>query len=80
MDSYIDNIEAKLIIDTYFAKYRRVKEYMEELKELASKNEYVETMHGEGLFAKYKPFKFSSRSAAERTAINAPIQGIIQIS
>ena len=42
----IDNVEAKGIIDTYFAKYKRVKEFMEELKELASKQEYVETMHG----------------------------------
>ncbi len=72
----IDNIEAKLIIDTYFAKYRRVKEYMEELKESASKNEYVETMHGRRVYLpNINHSNFQVRSAAERTAINAPIQG-----
>ena len=72
----IDNIEAKGIIDTYFAKYKRVKEFMEELKELASKQEYVETMHGRKVFLpNISHSNFQVRSAAERTAINAPIQG-----
>ena len=72
----IDNVEAKGIIDTYFAKYKRVKEFMEELKELASKQEYVETMHGRKVFLpNISHSNFQVRSAAERTAINAPIQG-----
>ena len=72
----IENIEAKNIIDTYFAKYKRVKEYMEELKETAGKNEYVETMHGRKVFLpNITHSNFQVRSAAERTAINAPIQG-----
>ena len=72
----IDNAEAKGIIDTYFAKYKRVKEFMEELKELASKQEYVETMHGRKVFLpNISHSNFQVRSAAERTAINAPIQG-----
>ena len=72
----IDNIEAKGIIDTYFAKYKRVKEFMEELKELASKQEYVETMYGRKVFLpNISHSNFQVRSAAERTAINAPIQG-----
>ena len=72
----IDNIEAKNIIDTYFAKYKRVKEYMEELKEFANKNEFVETMHGRKVFLpNITHSNFQVRSAAERTAINAPIQG-----
>ena len=72
----IDNIEAKQIIDTYFAKYRRVKEYMEELKESASKNTYVETMRGRKVYLpNISHSNFQVRSAAERTAINAPIQG-----
>ena len=72
----IDNIEAKNIIDTYFAKYKRVKEFMEELKESANKNEYVETMHGRKVFLpNISHSNFQVRSAAERTAINAPIQG-----
>ena len=49
---------------------------MEELKELASKQEYVETMHGRKLFLpNISHSNFQVRSAAERTAINAPIQG-----
>jgi len=72
----IDNVEAKGIIDTYFARYKRVKEFMEELKELASKQEYVETMHGRKVFLpNISHSNFQVRSAAERTAINAPIQG-----
>ncbi len=72
----IDNIEAKNIIDTYFAKYKRVKEYMEELKAFANKNEFVETMHGRKVFLpNITHSNFQVRSAAERTAINAPIQG-----
>ena len=72
----IDNIEAKNIIDTYFAKYKRVKEYMEELKAFANKNEFVETMYGRKVFLpNITHSNFQVRSAAERTAINAPIQG-----
>tara|TARA_B100000674_G_scaffold448883_1_gene417630 strand:- start:316 stop:699 length:384 start_codon:yes stop_codon:yes gene_type:complete len=49
---------------------------MEELKESANKNEYVETMHGRKVFLpNISHSNFQVRSAAERTAINAPIQG-----
>ena len=49
---------------------------MEELKESASKNEYVETMHGRRVYLpNISHSNFQVRSAAERTAINAPIQG-----
>ena len=49
---------------------------MEELKELANKQEYVETMHGRKVFLpNISHSNFQVRSAAERTAINAPIQG-----
>ena len=72
----IDNVEAKSIIDTYFAKYKRVKEYMEELKDTAKRNEFVETMHGRRVFLpNISHSNFQVRSGAERTAINAPIQG-----
>ena len=72
----IDNIEAKNIIDTYFSKYRRVRQYMDELKETAKKQEYVETMYGRKIFLpNISHSNFQVRSGAERTAINAPIQG-----
>ena len=72
----IDNVEAKSIIDTYFAKYKRVREYMEELKDIAKRNEFVETLHGRKVFLpNISHSNFQVRSGAERTAINAPIQG-----
>jgi DNA polymerase-1 len=72
----IDNIEAKNIIDTYFSKYKRVRQYMDELKETAKEQEYVETMYGRKIFLpNISHSNFQVRSGAERTAINAPIQG-----
>jgi DNA polymerase-1 len=72
----IDNIEAKSIIDTYFAKYKRVRQYMDELKEKAKEQEYIETMYGRKVFLpNINHSNFQVRSGAERTAINAPIQG-----
>ncbi len=72
----VDNLEAKNIIDAYFAKYKRVREYMEELKDSAKRNEFVETMHGRKVFVpNISHSNFQVRSGAERTAINAPIQG-----
>jgi DNA polymerase-1 len=72
----IDNMEAKNIIDTYFSKYKRVRQYMDELKETAKEQEYVETMYGRKIFLpNISHSNFQVRSGAERTAINAPIQG-----
>ena len=72
----IDNVEAKNIIDTYFSKYKRVRQYMDELKETAKNQEYVETMYGRRIFLpNISHSNFQVRSGAERTAINAPIQG-----
>ena len=72
----IDNLEAKNIIDTYFAKYKRVRQFMDELKEKAKEQEFIETMHGRKVFLpNINHSNFQVRSASERTAINAPIQG-----
>jgi DNA polymerase-1 len=61
-------------IDSYFRKYPGVKLYMERTKELAKEKGYVETFFGRRL---YLPGIHSGRSrmAAERAAINAPMQG-----
>ena len=61
-------------IDSYFHKYPGVKMYMERTKELAKEKGYVETFFGRRL---YLPGIHSGRSrmAAERAAINAPMQG-----
>ena len=63
-------------IDRYFARYPGVADYMESTREKAREQGYVETLFGRRLYlpeinAKHVP----RRQAAERTAINAPMQG-----
>lgn len=63
-------------IDRYFDRYPGVRRYMEETRTLASEQGFVETVFGRRLYlpdinAKNGP----RRQAAERTAINAPMQG-----
>jgi DNA polymerase-1 len=68
--------EASQFIALYFEKYPKVKEYLEATKEKARKLGYVQTMLGRRRFL---PEINSSnrvvREAAERMAINAPVQG-----
>ncbi len=72
----IGRAEAQNYIDLYFARYPGVKTYMEQTKEQAKAQGYVETLFGRRL---YLPDINSSngqrRQYAERTAINAPMQG-----
>ena len=68
--------EAQQYIDLYFERYPGVKKYMDDTRELAHEQGYVETIFGRRL---YLP-EINSRNAqrrqyAERTAINAPMQG-----
>jgi len=68
--------QAQSYIDLYFARYPGVKNYMDSIRELAREQGYVETLFGRRL---YLP-EINSRNAArrryaERTAINAPMQG-----
>ena len=65
---------AQEYIDSYFAKYPGVKLYMEQTKEIAREKGFVETLYGRRL---YLPGIHSGRTrqAAERAAINAPMQG-----
>jgi len=68
--------QAQSYIDLYFTRYPGVKNYMESIKQLAHEQGYVETLFGRRL---YLP-EIASRNAArrqyaERTAINAPMQG-----
>ena len=72
----IDNSSAKEYIERYFTKYKGVKDFMEETKKFAKKNGFVETMKGRKIYLpNISHSNFQVRSAAERTAINAPIQG-----
>ena len=63
-------------IDSYFTRYPKVLDYMEQTKEQASKLGYVETVFGRRLYLpEINAKQIMRRQAAERTAINAPMQG-----
>ena len=68
--------EAQEYIDVYFNRYPKVKEYMTTAKEFAKKNGYVETILGRRLYLpEISSRNVMQRNAAERAAINAPMQG-----
>ena len=66
----------KEFIDTYFAKYPGISEYLETVKAQARADQYVETALGRRRYlADINSPNFNTRGAAERMAINMPIQG-----
>ena len=68
--------EAKDYMDIYFNRYPKIKSYMNDRKHFAKKNGYVETLYGRKLYLPDINSKHGQRrSYAERTAINAPVQG-----
>jgi len=68
--------EAQQYIDLYFERYPGVKDYMEQTRELARVQGYVETVFGRRLYIPdIKASNAQRRQYAERTAINAPMQG-----
>ena len=68
--------EANAFIEGYFEKYPRVKEYMEVTKRQAREQGYVETVLGRRrYFPEIRSSNYQVRMAAERMAINMPIQG-----
>jgi DNA polymerase I len=68
--------EAAEIIDNYFAKYSRIKEYMDESIAIAKEKGYVETIMGRRRYLRdINSSNHTVRGFAERNAINAPIQG-----
>jgi len=68
--------EASQFIALYFEKYPRVKEYLEATKEQARKLGYVQTVLGRRRFLpEINSANRMVREAAERMAINAPVQG-----
>ena len=68
--------EAQDYIDLYFARYPGVANYMARTRELAHEAGYVETLKGRRLYLPEINAKNRQRQqAAERTAINAPMQG-----
>lgn len=72
----IKRTEAKEIIESYFAQYPKVKEYMDKSIERARENGYVETIMGRQRQLKdINSRNGVMRGYAERNAINAPLQG-----
>lgn len=72
----ISQSEAKEVIDTYFRRFPRVKEYINSTLEFARKHGYVETLLGRRRYLSNINSKNSAvRMAEERQAINMPIQG-----
>ncbi|WP_100753212.1 DNA polymerase I [Vibrio salilacus] len=68
--------EAQHYIDTYFERYPGVMHYMEDTRSAASEQGYVETIFGRRLhLPEIKSRNGMRRKAAERAAINAPMQG-----
>ncbi|HEY5633482.1 MAG TPA: DNA polymerase I [Burkholderiaceae bacterium] len=72
----IERDAAKNYIQTYFERYPSVRRYMDETRELAREQGYVETVFGRRLWlAEIRSPSGPRRQAAERAAINAPMQG-----
>jgi DNA polymerase-1 len=68
--------QASEYIDTYFQRYPGVLSYMNNVRSSASENGYVETHFGRRLYLpEINSRNGMRRQAAERTAINAPMQG-----
>lgn len=68
--------EAKKYMDLYFERYPGVLQYMESTRELAAEKGYVSTLDGRRLYLpEIKASNAMRRKAAERAAINAPMQG-----
>ena len=72
----IDRAAAQTYVDRYFERYPGVRRYMEETRERARAQGYVETVFGRRLYVPdIKASNAQRRQYAERTAINAPMQG-----
>ena len=68
--------EAQFYIDRYFERYPGVQQYMEQTRQLAAEQGYVETLSGRRLYLpKIRSTNGIEKRGAERAAINAPMQG-----
>ena len=72
----IERSAAQQYIDTYFARYPGVADYMAKTRVLAKERGYVETVFGRRLWLpEIRSANGMRRQGAERAAINAPMQG-----
>ncbi|MGA7982551.1 MAG: DNA polymerase I [Chromatiaceae bacterium] len=72
----IERGAAQEYVDLYFQRYTGVKAFMEQIRAQARRDRYVETLFGRRLYlTDIDHSNQGRRAAAERTAINAPMQG-----
>lgn len=72
----IGRAEAQKYMDLYFQRYPAVQHFMADVREVAAEKGYVETLFGRRLYLPdIKSSNAILRKAAERVAINAPMQG-----
>jgi DNA polymerase-1 len=72
----IDRSDAQDYVDRYFERYPGVKRFMDNTRKLAHEQGYVETVYGRRLYLpEINSGNAMRRQYAERTAINAPMQG-----
>lgn len=72
----IEQSAARAYMDRYFERYPGVLAYMEQTRNLAKQQGYVETLFGRRLYVpEIRSSNAARRSYAERAAINAPMQG-----
>ena len=75
-DLHIPLKEAKEYIENYFAKYSKIKEFMDSVIEGATQTGYVTTiLNRRRYIPEIKSSNFMLRNAGKRAAMNAPIQG-----
>ncbi|MEJ2620760.1 MAG: DNA polymerase I [Candidatus Thiodiazotropha sp.] len=72
----IERKAAQAYVDLYFERYPGVAEFMDRIRDQAHQQGYVETLFGRRLYLPdINARNHQRRTAAERTAINAPMQG-----
>lgn len=72
----VDRNIAQEYIDLYFNRYPGVKHYMERTRQFAHHHGFVETLYGRRMYlAEINSRNLQRQKAAERAAINAPLQG-----
>ncbi len=72
----VDRAAAQDYVDRYFARYPGVRRFMDAIREQAREQGYVETVFGRRLYLpEIRSRNRQRRQYAERTAINAPMQG-----
>ncbi|WP_114417103.1 DNA polymerase I [Marinospirillum perlucidum] len=73
---HLERGQAQTYIDRYFDRYPGVLRYMDTTRETAAEKGYVETLFGRRLYLpEINSRNYNQRQGAERTAINAPMQG-----